>query len=292
MFLGRGAQQLVHSRILAYLPVALWLAVYPALLLLDFFTLRTNAFDLSVFDYALWTAHEGPVAGFVPFFGHTLQAQHFMPTLFLLTPLHFLWPSPVLLVVLQCAAVAVAGILLARIALEHVPPLAASAIVLAFLASRKAHSAVISTFYIESFEPALMLGFVWAASARRWAWYWPLVGLALGCKEDVAIYVALFGVLLTVDRRTRLQGALTVPGRYGVAGGRGGRRNSRALARPPACRRPTRSSRPAMARARAPSASGLPRRERSPSWRVCWRRRRCCAWSPLAISWSRFPASC
>ena len=132
-----------------------------------------------------------------------------MPTLFLLTPLHWVWPSPVLLILLQCAAVAVAAILLARIALEHVPPLAASAIVLAFLASRKAHSAVISTFYIESFEPALMLGFVWAASARRWAWYWPLVGLALGCKEDVAIYVALFGVLLAVDRRTRLQGALT-----------------------------------------------------------------------------------
>jgi uncharacterized membrane protein len=184
--------------------------VYPALLLLSFFTLRANAFDLSVFDYALWTAHEGPVAGFVPFFGHTLQAHHFMPTLFLLTPLHWVWPSPVLLILLQCAAVAVAAILLARIALEHVPPLAASAIVLAFLASRKAHSAVISTFYIESFEPALIFGFVWAAAARRWAWYWPLVGLALGCKEDVAIYVALFGVLLAVDRRTRLQGALTV----------------------------------------------------------------------------------
>ena len=53
----------------------------PALGLAAHRSLHTNAFDLSVFDYALWsTATGGPVA-YVPMFRHSLFAQHFMPTL-------------------------------------------------------------------------------------------------------------------------------------------------------------------------------------------------------------------
>lgn len=54
--------------------------VYVTLGLIAHFSLRTNAFDLSVFDYALWSSVTGEPLGYVPLFQHSLFAQHFMPT--------------------------------------------------------------------------------------------------------------------------------------------------------------------------------------------------------------------
>ena len=74
--------------------------VYSALGLIAHQTLRTNAFDLSVFDYALWTTAWGDPLGYVPMFRYSLFAQHFMPTLLLLAPLSRLFDSPAYLIVL------------------------------------------------------------------------------------------------------------------------------------------------------------------------------------------------
>jgi len=114
-----------------------------------------------------------------------------------------------MLIVVQNCAVVVAAVLYATMAKRRVPSVAAFVLVLAFLASRKSHSAFISTFYPESLEPALILGFVLAAQYRRWLLYWCCVLLALGCKEDVALYVVSYGLVLAISRSTRRQGALT-----------------------------------------------------------------------------------
>ena len=53
--------------------------------LIAHFSLATNAYDLSVFDYALWSSLRGEI-GFVPFLGHSIFSEHFMPILFLLLP--------------------------------------------------------------------------------------------------------------------------------------------------------------------------------------------------------------
>ena len=37
-------------------PLSVWILAYPPLALLDHYSLETNAFDLSVFDYALWSS--------------------------------------------------------------------------------------------------------------------------------------------------------------------------------------------------------------------------------------------
>jgi uncharacterized membrane protein len=195
------------------LPLALlilaWAAVYSSALFLDHLTLRTNAFDLSVFDYALWSTTHGPRLGFAPFYGQSLLSHHFMPTLWLLWPLHALLPSPLLLIAVQLCAIGAAAVYLAYRARRRLPPLAAFAVVAAFLFSRRAHGATTSVFYVECFEPILIFGLAWAATARNWRVYWTCLGLALGCKEDVAIYTATYGCLLALDRATRRTGLLT-----------------------------------------------------------------------------------
>ncbi len=174
--------------------------------------LRTAGFDLSVFDYAIWNTGTGGATAFVPMFGHSLLAQHFMPTLLLLAPLGALFDTPVYLIALQSTLFVAGAYLLYRFAALKVPGPYAVALLVAYLVSRRTHSAATSYFYIESAEPMLVFGVLLAWSAGARIWYWVLLVLALGCKEDVALYFALFGVLEAVANPSgpaRRQGLVT-----------------------------------------------------------------------------------
>lgn len=186
-----------------------WFAVYGALYTLEHTQLLTNGFDLSVFDYALWSTLQGH-PGWVPFFGHSLLAEHFMPTLLVLAPLYALWPSPAALLAVQLLIVGAAGALLHHLARRQLPAAAALALTFAFLFSRRTHSALEAWFHVEALEPLLIFGLVWAVAARRWAWYAVMMVLALGCKEDMPVYLGLFGAYLAMQKPLRKVGAATI----------------------------------------------------------------------------------
>lgn len=183
--------------------------IYAALGLTAHRSLHSNAFDLSVFDYAMWTTASGGPIAYVPMFRHSLLAQHFMPTLLALSPFARLFDGPAWLIVLQALFHASAAFLLYRFARRHASNRVALALTAAFLFSRRAHGAATSVFYIESAEPLLVFGALIARESRRLIVYWVLVVLALGCKEDVALYVAAFGVVVAVVERDRRVGIAT-----------------------------------------------------------------------------------
>jgi hypothetical protein len=164
---------------------------------------------LSVFDYALWTTATGGPVAYVPMFRHSLFAQHFMPTLLGLSPIARLSGGPAWLIVIQALFHAAAAFLLYRFARRHASGAVALALTTAFLFSRRAHGAATSVFYIESAEPLLIFGALLARESRRLVVYWVLVVLALGCKEDVAIYLAVFGMVIAVVERDRRVGVAT-----------------------------------------------------------------------------------
>ena len=183
--------------------------VYAALGLVTHRALGTNAFDLSVFDYALWTTGSGGGVAYVPMFRHSLFAQHFMPTLMGLVPFGRLFESPAYLIVLQALFHAVAGWLLFCLARRRLSAGLSLALLLAFLLSRRSYGAVTSYFYIESAEPMLVFGAILAWLDGRRALYWTLAVLAIGCKEDMAVYFLAFGTMLAVTRRDRATGLAT-----------------------------------------------------------------------------------
>ncbi|CAN5881359.1 DUF2079 domain-containing protein [soil metagenome] len=189
-------------------PLAVWLGIYPARLLIAHARFATNAYDLSVFDYALWSTLTGDVAR-VPFMNQSLWSDHFMPTLLTLVPLYFIWPSPVVLIVVQFAAFSAAAALLWKLGRSKISPLMLTALIVAFLFGRRSHSAVTSVFYIESLEPLLILLVLLAWERGRLVAYCAALVLALGCKEDMAIYGIMLGGLQFARRDGRL-GALTL----------------------------------------------------------------------------------
>jgi hypothetical protein len=109
---------------------------------------------------------------------------------------------------------AVAAVLLWKLMPGRLPTTLRLAIVVTFLFSRGSHSAVTSYFYVECLEPALVFGFVLAWRRGAWRWYWPLVVVALGCKEDVSLYVGTFGLAMALrgDSRRAALGTVAVAG--------------------------------------------------------------------------------
>jgi uncharacterized membrane protein len=185
--------------------LTVWIGLYLWRSLTAHFALETNAFDLSVFDYALWSlAHGQP--GFVPFIGHSIFSHHFMPILAVLVPFYAPFQSATVLIVLQVLAMAAAGGLFFRLQLTIGLrwPLA-FALLFMFLLSRWSHSAVSSVFYPESLQPLLTLALVlvWNQSRARLLLCMTVLFMT---KEDAAVYVAAFGIFqrfYTPDRRRR-----------------------------------------------------------------------------------------
>jgi uncharacterized membrane protein len=183
--------------------------IHAALGLFDHKALRTYA-DLSAFDYALWTTAAGGPIAYVPFFDHSLFSEHFMPTLLILTPVSLGFSSPEYLIVTQALFHAGAGFLLYLFARRFLANGTSLALMVAFLLSRRSYAAVSSYFYFESAEPLLVFGLLLAWTFERRRLYWLLVILALGCKEDMAIYVAGFGLVMAIGERQPRLGLLTL----------------------------------------------------------------------------------
>ena len=186
------------------------MALYLVVGLVLHFSLRTNAYDLSLFDYALWNSLRGRL-GWVPFIGHSIFSEHFMPILFVLTPVYALWQSPVALIVIQLLAVLTAALLLiALMRSERLDTFATCVIVLVFLISRPSFLAVNSFFYPESLQPALVFASLLAWRAGRFRTYWVCLILLLMTKEDASLFVGSFAIIQWfLEPTRRLKSAIT-----------------------------------------------------------------------------------
>ena len=175
-------------------------------------SLLTNAYDLSFFDYALWTTAHGRL-GYVPFVGHSTFSEHCMPILLVLLPIYVLLQSPWTLIGIQVLTISVSSWVIGRIANLYLSRTSTNVILLtAIIFSRKSYGAFTSVFYPECFQPLFVAGCVWAW-LRSYKWmYWTCVLLLLATKEDAAIYLAMFGLVqwCVAGRVTRTTAFATV----------------------------------------------------------------------------------
>lgn len=121
-----------------------------------------------------------------------------------LGPLVALWPRPETVIVVQIAALAVAGLVLYRLAIVcGVEPRAAACLSLAFLISPSVQGYAYDGFVAEDFIPVVGFAFALAIRTRSFVWTLVFAELLLGIKEDEAWFLAWFGALgaIWIDRR-------------------------------------------------------------------------------------------
>ena len=183
-----------------------WTAVFCGVRILQHGSFQTNAYDLSIYDYMLWSTIHGDFMA-EPFHGYwgTHFAIHFQPVLLLLLPIYYIFPGPILLLVLQVFAGAAAAFLLyliaGRIFQGGRTPLLIGSI---FLLFRPFLNAVLYDFHPETFFPGLIFGAYYAlAFKKNKGLFLVCLALTLMLKEDAAIFAFFFCVYMFLTQRTQ-----------------------------------------------------------------------------------------
>ena len=192
-----------------FLGLGAWLVAYLAFRIIQHLAFGTHGVDLSYFDYGLANTLRGRFF-YVPFLPHSYFGEHFAPILLLILPFYLLHDGPLTLVVLQVLAVGAAAIpLFAYARAELRTPWVPVAVAFAYLLYRPLSRGLMFDFHMEMLEPLFLFSAFAGLSRRRWGLYW--TGIVLGCmtKEDVPVYLFVFGLWTAVALKERRVGLAT-----------------------------------------------------------------------------------
>ena len=184
---------------------------------------ETNALDLGYTGQALWNTAQGRPFEFSTYEGALYQldipleelrrrdillSYHVEPLLLLIAPLLRVVPdlrSVLLLQTLGLALGAVPAYLLARRRLRH--PWLALVFPALYLIAPSVAATNLSDFHAVAFSPVFLLSAYVALDSDHWKTFGLFCFLALLCKEDIALLVAMLGLYAALFRKPRWVGS-------------------------------------------------------------------------------------
>ena len=177
---------------------AAWLTI---LTLKRHHALQTFGCDLGIFDNLLWNTMHGRFLHSA-ILNRFFLGEHASPVFILLSPLYACWPDARLLLILQAAALAWAAVPLHRMAARQLGPAAAWVVLFLYFSYVPLQGLYLFDFH----EVAIALPLLAYATEhltrghlRRMLLF---LGLALLCKEELALTVVAFGLVLLLFPRS------------------------------------------------------------------------------------------
>ncbi len=166
--------------------------------------------DIHSFENILWNTCRGRVLywGAV---GTNSLGDHVSPTLALLAPIYALWQHPATLIVAQRILMAVAALLVYKLA-SHVldSPPAGALLGVASLLYPPMHGANLECFSPILMSVPLLLWTFLCYETRRFRWMWLALLLSIGVKENVPLVLAGFGLYIALFRGDRKRGLIVL----------------------------------------------------------------------------------
>ena len=196
---GRGAVAAVTAAAFVY-----WIT-FSLMGALQYYSLRISYTDTADWEQMLWNTMRGRflMSSAFPhmFFGEHVQAVHLA-----LLPVYALFPSLVTLMVVKSAVLASGAFPVYLLAARKLGSrwLAAGlgAAYLAYPAMQYADLEIApNTFRPEVFAIPLLLWAVYFLEVERFGWLTLMSALAVSCKEEIALPVAMIGIVLLFKRR-------------------------------------------------------------------------------------------
>jgi uncharacterized membrane protein len=167
---------------------------------------HTRAYDLAIFDNLMWNlVHGGEFLISTPAGGGELShfGRHATLLAYALAPFYALHPSAATLLVLQALLLGFAAVPLFGFARRQLGPWPACALALAYLLYPPLHGSNLYDFHFLTISPFFVLCVAHALETRSRTWLALSVLLALACREDVALMVAVLGAYhVLANRRT------------------------------------------------------------------------------------------
>ncbi len=176
--------------------------------------LQSTTYDLGIQDQVVWnTAYGRPFASSIEV--RLYLADHLSLILGLLAPLYRLWPDVRLLLALQGCALALGAYPVYRLARRQIPEPLALLFPLLYLLYPALGFINRFDFHAEAFTTPFLLVALWLWEEARYGWASLPLLLALSCREEVGLVIALWGgiqALSAVGRKRRLAALWTVIG--------------------------------------------------------------------------------
>lgn len=170
-----------------------------------------SGLDLAIFDQAVWH-YSRLEAPFSSIEAKNLLGDHFHPLVAGLAPLYWVWSDPRMLLIGQSVLVAASIIPVFLFARPRLGRLGAYLLAGAYAAYWGIQVGVMYEFHEVALAPLLIALAILLADRRRWGWFWLVIVLLLGVKEDLSILVAFFGLYLLSRREVRQGVSLVVVG--------------------------------------------------------------------------------
>jgi uncharacterized membrane protein len=163
-----------------------------------------RTFDLAYYVQALWQLVHGRFE--LSLAGVPLLGNHVEPIVFLMAPLFVVFPHPIMLVLVQNAAIAVmapVGFSIARrVGLRPTPALL---LALALLFTPATGYVALHEFHPEAFTAPCLLFLVYARLRGSLRIHWAAAIALLACKENMALLLAAYsGIYLVLERKRPL----------------------------------------------------------------------------------------
>jgi uncharacterized membrane protein len=169
----------------------------------------TFSFDLGIYDQGVWllSRFHDP---FVTVRGLELFGHHVNAILFLFVPFYWLGAGPLFLLSAQVVVQASGAIAIYLLARDRIHDRWLAVALAAVLLLNPTYQWLTwEYFHPDALAIAPLLFAYWAARTERWRWFVVFAVLAVACKEDVALALAVMGVLIAV-RGHRKVGLLTL----------------------------------------------------------------------------------
>jgi len=183
--------------------VIVWSAEFIRLPLLRYNRFGTFGFDLGIYDQGTWLLSRGKDP-FVTIRGLELFGHHANVFLLLLMPFYWLGAGPIFLLVVQVVAQASGAIAIFLLARDLLKSRWAGVALAAVLLLNPTYQWLTwEFFHPDAVAIGPLLFAYWAARNRRWRLFTVAAILAVICKEDVALAVAVLGLIILFrgDRR-------------------------------------------------------------------------------------------
>ena len=210
--LGALGDWLTATPVALYALIALASSLLIAVAVRRHLAFESGAFDLGIFDQALWnTAHGRPLFSSLKG-GIVLLGDHFDPFHLVLVPFYRLAPSPLIPLVAQGLALALGAVPLYWLARERFPGSVLTVLFpLLYLLYPPLRYANRVDYHPTAFVPALLLFALYCMERERWGRMVGFLVLAGLCKENVPAAGIAVGLYLTLTGRPRRLGiALSV----------------------------------------------------------------------------------
>ena len=175
-----------------FLLMAIWIK------LSQHYTFHTGAYDLAMYDSALSNTLKGNFM-YTPWLGRSYFSEHCAPILLGILPLYVIHDGAGVLMIVQAMALVTSLIPLYHIARDTFKDVLFSfGIILAYLNYRYLLNGFMFDFHHEIFEPVLIFSLFFYLRRNRQIPYFIFLVLALACKEDMPMYLFVFGIYACV----------------------------------------------------------------------------------------------